>query len=540
MVMLESAVVGVIASMCGVLFSLGIARLMLFGRNYFGGGVPDHALVVTADSVVVGLVVGTATTVLAGLLPHGPPAGCAPLSALSANPEAVTELSLAGRAGRVAGAGVVAFLGVLAIAAGTRRGEGFAGTPLVLGGAMMIFVAIVAVLPLVVGRLAGTVGWLPSQLLGVTARLATSNARRNPRRASAITTALMIGVALMSMFTVILATLKVQRTSELAENFPVDFVIDPATYGRDRGTCRKGWPRSCGRAPSWARSSTRWRPRRGSSATGRPISAVRPEALGTEVTPEIMRGSLADLKPHTVALRLSIADGYGLDIGDPVSIGWGAGEPYRVVAIYDDAPVRGNALLLWSDFEAAFGADGSEQILVRRAAGVDADRAHAALDTVLAKFPLVTVTSSAEQRDALNVELDKRQAQFGGLLGMSILIALLGIMNTLALSVLERTRESATLRAMGVSARQLRRMLVLEALILAAGRGGHRRVLRHGCRLGHGEEPDQHVRARQSRRSRFSRCSGTSCSWPSPGMVAAVLPARRATRASITAAMADT
>jgi len=102
-VVLESAVVGVIASIAGVLFSLGIARLMIFGRNYFGGGVPDHALVVTTDAVLTGLVVGTATTALAGLLPARTASRVAPLSALSANPEAVTELSLAGRAGRVAG-----------------------------------------------------------------------------------------------------------------------------------------------------------------------------------------------------------------------------------------------------------------------------------------------------------------------------------------------------------------------------------------------------------------------------------------------------
>ena len=75
------------------------------------------------------------------------------------------------------------------------------------------------------------------------------------------------------------------------------------------------------------------------------------------------------------------------------------------MALYDDAPIRGNALLLWSDFEATFGAEDTEQILVRRTAGVSADAAHAALDTVLAQFPLVTVTSSAEQRDALNAEL---------------------------------------------------------------------------------------------------------------------------------------
>ena len=102
----------------------------------------------------------------------------------------------------------------------------------------------------------------------MTARLATSNARRNPRRASAITTALMIGVALMSMFTVILATLKVQRTSELAENFPVDFVIDPATYNRDRGTMPEGLAEQLRARPELGRWSTRWPPRPASPASG--------------------------------------------------------------------------------------------------------------------------------------------------------------------------------------------------------------------------------------------------------------------------------
>jgi putative ABC transport system permease protein len=151
----------------------------------------------------------------------------------------------------------------------------------------------------------------------------------------------------------------------------------------------------------------------------------------------------------------------------------------------------------------------------------------------------VTVTSSAEQRDALNVELAKRQAQFGGLLGMSILIALLGIMNTLALSVLERTRESATLRAMGVSARQLRRMLVLEALILAVVAAvigvvfgtavGWVTAKSLISTYGHGN-PEIPV----------LQMLGYVVLMAVAGMVAAVLPARRATRASITAAMADT
>jgi putative ABC transport system permease protein len=409
----------------------------------------------------------------------------------------------------------------------------------VLGGAMIVFVAIVTVLPLVVGRLAGVVGWLPSRLFGVTGRMATTNARRNPRRAAAITTALMIGTSLLSLFSVVLATFRVQETRELAENFPVDFAVSPANYGAAQTDLPEGMVDQLRRRPELG---VVVRARVGFTRVGADqteVSAVDPTALGTQVTPEIMTGSLADLKLGTVALRRDYAENEGVGVGDRLPVGWFGGTEFTVVATYDDTPTRGDALLLWSDFDAAVGPRSAEQILVRRAAGVDADAAHAALDTVLAAFPLVTVASSAEQRDALLAELNKRQAQFIGLLGMSTLIAVLGIMNTLALSVLERTRESATLRALGLSARQLRRMLVLEALIMALVAA----IIGVAFGVGFGWV------------TAGSLIGTYGHGWPQvpvlqllgylalpavAGMVAAVLPARRATRASITAAMADT
>src|SRR4029453_15532537 len=138
---------------------------------------------------------------------------------------------------------------------------------------------------------------------------------------------------------------------------------------------------------------------------------VDPAALGTEVTPEIMTGRLADLKPGTVALRRDYADNEGVGVGDRISIGWFGGGVFTVVATYDDTPTRGDALLVWSDFDAAVGPRSAEQSLAPRAVGGDPDAAHAALDAVRAGFPLVTVSSSAEQRDALLAELNKRQAQ---------------------------------------------------------------------------------------------------------------------------------
>jgi putative ABC transport system permease protein len=189
MVVVESAVVGAVASLVGVVASLGIGRLMLLGRNSPAAACPTTRSWSRRPRSAPRSSRGRR---------HERPRRTAPRQEREPG-RAAGRAERQPRGGRRAcplperQAGSPARRGGLrrglAMAAGTRRGMGFTGTPLVLGGAMMIFVAIVAVLPLVVGRLAGIAGWLPTRLLGVTARLATTNARRNPRRASAITTA---------------------------------------------------------------------------------------------------------------------------------------------------------------------------------------------------------------------------------------------------------------------------------------------------------------------------------------------------------------
>ena len=340
---------------------------------------------------------------------------------------------------------------------------------------------------------------------------------------------------------VVLATARVQGERELAENCPIDFVVDPIAYSGSsqlpdgivadlRARPEIGLVARTRTAPGWVN---------GYQTT---VSAVDPAAdRSIPDAVEVMDGSLADLGPGTVAIRTGLAYSAGISVGDEVDLSsWDApGPPRRVVAVYDDAPTRGDALLLWSQLDDQFGRVDSDEVLVRRAPTATAATAHAALDAVLDRYPLVNVESQAERKAALDKELNKRLSQFGGLLAVSTVIAVLGIMSTLALSILERTRESATLRALGLAARQLRRMFLYEALLMGlvaaligVGFGigaGWVTAASLITTYGHGR-PEVPV----------GQLLGYVALATVAAMLAGALPARRATRASITAAMADT
>ena len=541
----ESVLVGLLASVGGVLFSVVVGRALLVGREVFGGGVPDHPLVVTPATVGVALVVGTMTTLASGLLPALGAARVAPLAALREDgatgasagvPPPATRRWARWRAVRVAVAVGLAAGGLALTSLGV--GRGFRGMPAVLGGAMVVFVAIVVALPLVIARLTRIVGWLPARLLGVPARLATANAQRNPGRAATTTTALMIGIALMSLFTVVLATAREEADREIAENFPIDYTLDAVSDNDGTDVLPASLVtalRARGEFGTVARSRVDAAFLDGEQTT---VSTIEPAADG--LAPEVLAGGLESLRPGTVAVRRALASFSGIDVGDTVGVTTNASRHWdpRVVAIYDDAPIEGDVLMEWSDFADQFGPRG-DQVMIRRSAGTTAGAAGAALDEVLTRYPLVSVTSQAERRDTLVASLNKRLVHAGGLLGMSTLIAIIGIMDTLALSALERTRESATLRALGLGQRQLGGMLIVEALLMAlvaalvgVGFGivfGWLTAFELIDAYGHGAPTIPVL-----------QLAGYVALAAVAGVLASVIPARRAARSSVVAAMADT
>ena len=221
---LESViVVGVVASLGGLLVSTVVGEGLLIGRNAVGSGVRVDRLIVAPTTVLVGVFAGTLFTVIASLLPAARGRNLADRRAAHdhavgghfRSPAAADHRRGAGR-GRWA-----------AHALRHRAGAGFSGVPIVFLGAIAVFAGIVIAAPLIVSRLTAWAGWLPAKLFaGAAGRLAVTNALRNPKRVAATTSALMVGLALMSVFSVLLATARPRPAEqELDENFAVDYVI---------------------------------------------------------------------------------------------------------------------------------------------------------------------------------------------------------------------------------------------------------------------------------------------------------------------------
>lgn len=474
----EAATIGALASAAGAALSLGVAWLVVVARDRVGDAESAHALVVAPAPLLAGLLLGVLTTVVAAVRPALAASRVAPLAALrsaTGDPPARSPYPRG-----VAAAGL-ALGGGAVTASGT--GAGFDGTTRVVAGAMVVFVGLVVLLPLVVVPLTRLAGVLPSLLLGLPARLAVRNAGRSRHRLAAATAALMIGMMLVSLFSVVFATARDQADLELAENFPVDFSVRPIATGTTTatGTVAAGTEVGEGdsRLPDQVVTELQGRPELSTvvrsrkdllwvDGTTEPLAASTLAPDQTAFVPDLAAGTLDALGDHRLAMRAEYAHQHGIIVGDTI-----VGDTYHhrryaatVVALFDDAPVEGPLLLSWTDYEALFGSYG-DQLLIRRAPGVSVADARAAIDGVLTRHPLISVTSQAERSEALALTLRRRLAQFGALLGVTVVVAVLGIVGTLALTGLARTRESATLRALGMARWQLGRVLVLESLLTA-------------------------------------------------------------------------
>ncbi|BCJ39328.1 ABC transporter substrate-binding protein [Actinocatenispora thailandica] len=528
----ESTLVGLAASTLGVLFGFALAYGMAAALGALGLALPaTHALVVTPRTVLVGVAAGLLVTVAAALLPAVAATRIAPMAALRAPAEHTGRRRTAARivAAALLGllGGALTVLGVTAKPVGT--GENTTGMLLVVGGGLVVFLGLVVLAPLYLAPVTAAVGYLPGRLLGPAARLAGRNARRNPGRVAATSTPLMIGVALMTIFSVALATVRASADAELSHSFRADYLLTGVQAEPGSGvpaaavTALRNRPELAGITAQHSARST--------VAGGRTtVSALEP---GADLRPKTTAGSLTRLHAGTAALHQAVAAKLGRHVGDTVSIG---GHRYRIVALYAGSMV-GSALLSWPDFRAGYGTHPAQSVYVRARAGIPAADSRAAVDAALRPYPLVNVSSMADTKQQLSSSIDQLLGVFAALLGISVLIAVFGIANTLSLSVFERSRESALLRALGLTRGQLRGMLLTEAVLIAVVGA----LVGIAFGIGYG------IAAARAALTGFA--GGVQLPVGQillylalaalAGLVAAVLPARRAARTSLTVAMAE-
>jgi putative ABC transport system permease protein len=533
-VLVEASVIGLIASVVGLGAGIGVGGLLAFLFSSAGGGLQLAGIGVPAAAVIGAFAVGLVITWIAALVPALRASRIAPIAAMREAATAdrpLTRISIIGGAVTVVGAALLGF--GLSGRAGTAHN---ATLWLILGGVLVSFIGVALLTPLISRPVVSALGRLFSW--SIPGQLGRRNSARNPRRTATTAAALMVGVALITGVYVIRSSVTASLTHLVNNEVSVDLIIYgqqtsgiPPTFDpkvMDQVKAVSGVSETATFYSDQARID--------GQRTG--LAAVDDvAALGDMVGFKATAGTVASIGAGQLIVDQPEADAHHLKVGDQVSVQLARGpqRTFTLAGIY----AKNNVTSGWIGSTANvadFSTSQASQGLIKLAPGTSVGPVKAKINTLLADNPLVNVADRSDyvkqQTDQLNFVMTMIEI----LLALAILIAVLGIINTLALSVLERTRELGLLRAIGLRRAQTMRMVTVEAVVISVF--GALLGVAVGCGLG----------AAVVRALRDQGFTSLSFPWTQMveylvlaavvGVVAAVLPAIRAARVNVLAAIA--
>ena len=455
-VLLESVVVGLLSSVAGFGLGILVAKGLLALLQAIGLTLPHGHTVVALRTFLFCLVVGTGITALSALIPARRAARVAPVQAMRESGPA-EERSLRRRS--IIGA-VITLLGAVVLVGGLSG----AVLPLVGLGALLTFVGVSVLSPLFARPVVGLLA-TPFRR-SVSGRIGRGNAMRSPRRTSSTAAALMIGLALVACVGTIGASAKKSVVKIVATSLGADYVLHANQFMPFSPEVAKAL---AGKPELGAVAAFSFGEAKIGKAGRVPLQGVNPSALQDVLKLTTVKGSLATLDQGQLAVSETEATNLGKKAGDLVDVTWSrtGKTQMRIGAVYKDNQFAGGYLLS----DAVFNANVTEQLLgvvaVKRAQGVSPAASRAVIDAAIEPFPNVEVEDRAGFVKAQGDQIDTILNLITALLVLSVIIALLGIVNTIALSVVERTRELGLLRAVGMQRRQLRSMIRVESVAIA-------------------------------------------------------------------------
>jgi putative ABC transport system permease protein len=470
-VLLEGFVTGLLAAIVGLLFGLLIAKGLNALFKAFGVDLPSTGTVFSLRTVIVSLLLGVGITVLATISPARRATRVPPIAAVREG----ASLPPSRLARSRTAAPLVLGLAAVLLAVGLFAGGLSTGAVLLLDGigCLLLFIGVGMIASRLVRPLAAVVGAPGERIGGAPGQLAKDNATRNPARTARTAGALMIGLALVTLVATLGASLKSTDRNALKDQVRADYVVT-SKNGYDTFTSSAG--RALAETPGVAAASAVRDDKASSFGSDIDVTGVDPATIENVYDFRWQKGSdnvLLSLGFDGSILRKGFADDHHLKVGSSFSIETSQGKkvPLVVRGIYappaeDLDTLLGNVTLAQRAFDTHFPRTKDMFVFVDTDDGVTS-QVTAGLDRALDPYPDAVVRTKSAWVDKRAAGIDTILNIFYVLLALSIIVSLFGMVNALALSVFERTRELGMLRAIGLTRRQSRRMIRYESVIVA-------------------------------------------------------------------------